>query len=121
MNRRTLSAAIMLSLLAVLSTSWANTPAVKDLEKAARSEGKLASVGMPDDWANWHCFAHDGCCCDCLTVQLAAHCHHRRKWPGQKTHQLQKASGYQHHLRRFHRAAGFAELVSPAGPADSVD
>ncbi len=53
MNRRTLSAAIMLSLLAVLSTSWANTPAVKDLEKAARSEGKLASVGMPDDWANW--------------------------------------------------------------------
>jgi putative spermidine/putrescine transport system substrate-binding protein len=23
------------------------------LEKAARTEGKLSSVGMPDDWANW--------------------------------------------------------------------
>jgi putative spermidine/putrescine transport system substrate-binding protein len=28
-------------------------PALKDLERAARVEGKLASVGMPDDWANW--------------------------------------------------------------------
>lgn len=23
------------------------------LEKAARAEGRIASVGMPDDWANW--------------------------------------------------------------------
>lgn len=28
-------------------------PALKELERAARSEGHLASVGMPDDWANW--------------------------------------------------------------------
>ena len=28
-------------------------PPVKDLERLARAEGKLASVGMPDDWANW--------------------------------------------------------------------
>ena len=28
-------------------------PAVKDLERLARAEGRLASVGMPDDWANW--------------------------------------------------------------------
>lgn len=24
-----------------------------ELEKAARAEGRIASVGMPDDWANW--------------------------------------------------------------------
>jgi putative spermidine/putrescine transport system substrate-binding protein len=30
------------------------TPAqLKELERAARAEGKLSSVGMPDDWANW--------------------------------------------------------------------
>jgi putative spermidine/putrescine transport system substrate-binding protein len=28
-------------------------PAVKELERLARAEGRLASVGMPDDWANW--------------------------------------------------------------------
>jgi putative spermidine/putrescine transport system substrate-binding protein len=28
-------------------------PALKDLARAARAEGRLASVGMPDDWANW--------------------------------------------------------------------
>ena len=28
-------------------------PALKDLERLARAEGRLASVGMPDDWANW--------------------------------------------------------------------
>ena len=28
-------------------------PTVAELERAARAEGKLASVGMPDDWANW--------------------------------------------------------------------
>ncbi len=26
---------------------------VKEIEKAARAEGRVASVGMPDDWANW--------------------------------------------------------------------
>ena len=28
-------------------------PAVQELERAARAEGRLSSVGMPDDWANW--------------------------------------------------------------------
>ena len=28
-------------------------PPVKDLERLARAEGRLASVGMPDGWANW--------------------------------------------------------------------
>lgn len=26
---------------------------IADLEKAARGEGQLHSIGMPDSWANW--------------------------------------------------------------------
>lgn len=29
------------------------TPALAALERAARTEGRIASIGMPDDWANW--------------------------------------------------------------------
>jgi len=54
----------LLALLAAASATLASAPApllaadaaapsVKDLERLARAEGKLQSVGMPDDWANW--------------------------------------------------------------------
>ena len=38
---------------ALPARSQALQPSLKDLERLARSEGRLASVGMPDDWANW--------------------------------------------------------------------
>ena len=38
---------------ALPARAQAPQPALKDLERAARAEGRLASVGMPDDWANW--------------------------------------------------------------------
>jgi len=38
---------------ALPARSQTTTPALKELERAARAEGRLASVGMPDDWANW--------------------------------------------------------------------
>jgi putative spermidine/putrescine transport system substrate-binding protein len=55
LNRRELAALLSLPLAAALPRAHAQAPAatVKDLERAARAEGKLASVGMPDDWANW--------------------------------------------------------------------
>ncbi|WP_062390352.1 ABC transporter substrate-binding protein [Pseudomonas abietaniphila] len=36
-----------------LSTSAMAANSVKDLEAAAKAEGAVNSVGMPDDWANW--------------------------------------------------------------------
>ncbi|SER48779.1 putative spermidine/putrescine transport system substrate-binding protein [Pseudomonas sp. NFACC02] len=36
-----------------LSTSAMAADSVKDLEAAAKAEGAVNSVGMPDDWANW--------------------------------------------------------------------
>lgn len=51
MPLRTLFALLALTLSGALAQ--AQTPAVHELERAARAEGKLASVGMPDDWANW--------------------------------------------------------------------
>jgi putative spermidine/putrescine transport system substrate-binding protein len=55
MKRRHFSALLPLVVGAGLRPAWgqASTPAVAELERAARAEGKLASVGMPDDWANW--------------------------------------------------------------------
>ncbi|HEY8709589.1 MAG TPA: extracellular solute-binding protein [Burkholderiaceae bacterium] len=55
MQRRHFSALFPLAIGASLRPSWAQTPtpALADLERAARTEAKLASVGMPDDWANW--------------------------------------------------------------------
>lgn len=35
------------------SASWAADIDVTTLEKAARTEGQVNSVGMPDNWANW--------------------------------------------------------------------
>ncbi|WP_460045275.1 ABC transporter substrate-binding protein [Pseudomonas sp. S2_H01] len=36
-----------------LSTSAMAADSIKDLEAAAKTEGAVNSVGMPDDWANW--------------------------------------------------------------------
>lgn len=44
-----LTSAIVLS----LSTAWAADTDLAALEKAARAEGQVNSVGMPDSWANW--------------------------------------------------------------------
>jgi putative spermidine/putrescine transport system substrate-binding protein len=55
LNRRHASTwlAAALGAAALPTQAQSTQPAVKDLERAARTEGKLASVGMPDDWANW--------------------------------------------------------------------
>lgn len=47
----------LLALLAAWPLAGAAQPgvlaALRELERAARAEGRLVSVGMPDDWANW--------------------------------------------------------------------
>ena len=43
-----LSAVVLLGSLACASAQ-----SLPDLEAAARKEGKVVSLGMPDDWANW--------------------------------------------------------------------
>jgi putative spermidine/putrescine transport system substrate-binding protein len=56
LNRRQFarSAAALAAVAAWPQAHAQATPAeLAALEKAARSEGKLSSVGMPDDWANW--------------------------------------------------------------------
>ena len=50
-NRR--HATALLAAAALPVRAQGPQPALKDLERLARAEGKLASVGMPDDWANW--------------------------------------------------------------------
>ena len=55
MNRRHFASAAALA----ATTAWAPAHAqataaeLAALEKAARAEGKISSLGMPDDWANW--------------------------------------------------------------------
>jgi len=55
LNRRHANAWLAVALGAASLPVRAQTaqPALKDLERLARAEGRLASVGMPDDWANW--------------------------------------------------------------------
>jgi len=54
-NRRNASALLAAAFGAAALPARAQTaqPSPKDLERLARAEGRLASVGMPDDWANW--------------------------------------------------------------------
>lgn len=53
-RRFTLSAVALLALAAgSRARAQATAAELAVLEKAARAEGKLSSVGMPDDWANW--------------------------------------------------------------------
>lgn len=57
----TMAFALLLSATAcnsdVATSSSNNTPkaemSLADIEKAAKAEGTVVSVGMPDDWANW--------------------------------------------------------------------
>lgn len=50
LQRRRLLAALLWP-----ATGWAQAPAqiAPELEQAARAEGRIKSVGMPDHWANW--------------------------------------------------------------------
>jgi putative spermidine/putrescine transport system substrate-binding protein len=54
-RRRFIADTAALSTLAAPCVVWAQASAadITALEKAARAEGKISSVGMPDDWANW--------------------------------------------------------------------
>ena len=45
--------AASLGAAALPARAQAPQPSLKELEQAARKQGRLASVGMPDDWANW--------------------------------------------------------------------
>ncbi|MDT9001138.1 extracellular solute-binding protein [Paucibacter sp. APW11] len=42
-----------LGLTPLLTPQLASAQTLAELERGARAEGKLATVGMPDDWANW--------------------------------------------------------------------
>ncbi|RRV07996.1 extracellular solute-binding protein [Pseudomonas sp. v388] len=48
-----LLASLLGSAIAVSSAAMAAETDLKTLEAAARTEGAVNSVGMPDDWANW--------------------------------------------------------------------
>lgn len=50
--KRLLLASLMGSAIILGNQAMANED-VKSLEKAARAEGEVNSVGMPDSWANW--------------------------------------------------------------------
>ena len=54
-NRRHFALHLWLGLLLLGGQSLANAQGMdlKALELAARKEGRIASVGMPDNWANW--------------------------------------------------------------------
>jgi putative spermidine/putrescine transport system substrate-binding protein len=48
-----LLASLLGSTIALATSAMAQETDVKALEQAARSEGAVNSVGMPDNWANW--------------------------------------------------------------------
>lgn len=49
-----LCASVLTSAIVLTSQmSWAADPNLAALEQAARKEGEVNSVGMPDSWANW--------------------------------------------------------------------
>jgi len=51
--KRLLLASLLGSTLALSLTATAQNMDLKSLEQAARAEGAVDSVGMPDSWANW--------------------------------------------------------------------
>lgn len=53
MNRRSLMALLSAHAAAPWRAAWADAPSLKELERAARAEGRIQSAGMPDRWANW--------------------------------------------------------------------
>ena len=46
-------ASLLGSSIALCSTAMAADVDLQSLEAAARAEGAVNSVGMPDEWANW--------------------------------------------------------------------
>ena len=51
--KRRLLASLIGSTIALAASAMASEMDVKALEQAARAEGAVNSVGMPDSWANW--------------------------------------------------------------------
>ncbi|BAU72934.1 ABC transporter substrate-binding protein [Metapseudomonas furukawaii] len=51
--KRLLLASLMGSAIALGTQAMASDADMKSLEQAARQEGEVNSVGMPDSWANW--------------------------------------------------------------------
>ncbi len=51
--KRLLLASLLGSAIALATSANAAQTDLKDLEEAARAEGEVNSVGMPDSWANW--------------------------------------------------------------------
>ncbi|WP_137818452.1 ABC transporter substrate-binding protein [Pseudomonas sp. 2FG] len=51
--KRLLLASLIGSTIALASSAMAAEADLKSLEQAARAEGAVNSVGMPDSWANW--------------------------------------------------------------------
>ncbi|MDP3846540.1 MAG: extracellular solute-binding protein [Pseudomonas sp.] len=51
--KRLLLASLMGTAISLATQAMANDVDIKSLEQAARGEGAVNSVGMPDSWANW--------------------------------------------------------------------
>ena len=51
--KRLLLASLLGSAIALATSANAAQTDLKSLEEAARAEGEVNSVGMPDSWANW--------------------------------------------------------------------
>ena len=51
--KRLLLASLMGTAVAMATQVMAGDVDIKALEQAARTEGAINSVGMPDSWANW--------------------------------------------------------------------
>jgi putative spermidine/putrescine transport system substrate-binding protein len=51
--KQLLLASLLGSTIALTTSAMANETDLKALEQAARAEGAVNSVGMPDSWANW--------------------------------------------------------------------
>ena len=51
--KQLLLASLLGSTIALATSAMANETDLKALEQAARAEGAVNSVGMPDSWANW--------------------------------------------------------------------
>ena len=51
--KRLLLASLMGTAISLATQAMANDVDIKSLEQAARAEGAINSVGMPDSWANW--------------------------------------------------------------------
>lgn len=51
--KQLLLASLMGSAIALATSAMAEGTDLQALEQAARAEGAVNSVGMPDSWANW--------------------------------------------------------------------